>query len=107
MQEYVISHGVLEVVDATSPRLEVIYGFLTLPDCAEDGRGALTSRISAISVQSVKGAFISPGRYRLTTNEGLTLLLERSNVGWQLVQELRLPPLFVVRRQGTRRISEV
>ena len=106
MQEYVISQGVLEVVDGTSTRLEVIYGFLTQPDCAEDGRGALTSRISAISVQSVKGVFISPGRYRLTTNEGLTLLLERSNVGWQQVQELRLPPLILLQRERTRRISE-
>jgi len=106
MQEYVISQGVLAAMDGTGTRLEVIYGFLTLP-CGEDRDGARSLRISAISVQSVKGVFLSPGRYRLTTKEGFNLHLVRNNVGWQLVQEPRIPALFAVPSHTAGRVSEV
>jgi hypothetical protein len=89
----VISQGVLEPLDGTGTRLEVVYGFLKLP-CDDDQGETLSLRISAISVQSVEGVFLSPGRYRLTTKEGLNLQLDRNNVGWQLVHEPRMPMRF-------------
>ena len=101
MQEYVIAQGILETTDREASRLKVVYGFLTMPGLGDASRGAVNSRISAISVQSLEGTFISLGRYRLTTNDGQRLLLERNNAGWQVVQEVRLSTLLTLEHDST------
>jgi hypothetical protein len=87
MQEHLISEGKLTSVKEIGQDLAVIYGFLFLSRTDDRVGGNLQALISAISIRSLQGIPIPPGRYQLSTSTGESFLLENTDLGWKLAQD--------------------
>jgi hypothetical protein len=87
MQEHVISEGMLRSVEGSGQDLAVIYGFLFLSGADYRAGGNQQALISTISIRSLQGTPIPPGRYQLSASTGESFLLENTGLGWKLAQD--------------------